>query len=294
MVVIWSAIVFWKSLFSASLFSVARCNSNCTWAIWAVASAIPSSSALMFELSSPMWASRSLLRSADLAVDISFSWNSDLHQSAFLTSTACCSFSIATMSSIAFLTLVKASSSTLVARIDNVGLWVFRAASRKISAACSRSFDTCLVPPTCMKLLKVPDMASRASSPRRISMASATALISWSRAFFRSWKFLSASEHVSFNVFKKRWSSESTPFSRAMSSFASAKPFTAFASWSSFVSAIFSPFSISAVFAARSSANVAARSCSSFWESDKFASISSLSCCSTPRISPLCALYAGM
>mmetsp|Transcript_127543 Transcript_127543/g.369228 ORF Transcript_127543/g.369228 Transcript_127543/m.369228 type:complete len:217 (+) Transcript_127543:137-787(+) len=216
-------------MFSALRFSLARCKSSCCWAICECASAMPSSKVLMSCSKAPIFASKSVLWSVALAVDISVSWNSALHQSFFFTSSACCFFSIATISSIAFFTLVKASSSTFVARMESVGLWAFFAALRINSAACRRLWATFLSEETCMKL-KVLDIASRASSPFKIPIASETAWISDKRAFLRSSKFLLASEQVSFKFIMNFWSSERTDFSCSMSSLASARALIAFAS----------------------------------------------------------------
>mmetsp|Transcript_29736 Transcript_29736/g.85551 ORF Transcript_29736/g.85551 Transcript_29736/m.85551 type:complete len:256 (+) Transcript_29736:598-1365(+) len=255
MVSIWSAMVCWNSKFSAFRFSLARCKSTCNCTICSLASAMASSKVLMSCSKDSIFASKSLFRSVALAIATSVSWNSALHQSLFLTSCACCSFNMATISSIAFFTFVKASSSTLVAKMDNMGLFVFCAVLRSNSAARRRSCEAPRTAATWTKLLKVLDIASFASSPDKISIASETALISAMRAALRSSKSLLASEHVFFMLAKKRWSSASTPFSCARSSLAWAWELAAFASWSFLSSSIFWPFSISAVFAAFSSAN---------------------------------------
>mmetsp|Transcript_56382 Transcript_56382/g.142625 ORF Transcript_56382/g.142625 Transcript_56382/m.142625 type:complete len:200 (-) Transcript_56382:586-1185(-) len=199
-------------MFSAFLSSVARCNSSSSCAICFFASKMPSSKALILDSSSAILASRSALKSSFFAVVISFSWISASHQSFFLTSSDCCVLSMEIMSSIACFTLVNASSSTDVAKIDNCGLCMRRAAFRKASAAAWRRLLWRLES-TCTKPLNVLLMASRASSPWRISIVSATACISAKRVFLRSSKFARACAQVSFKFFKYSWSSARTLFS---------------------------------------------------------------------------------
>mmetsp|Transcript_36506 Transcript_36506/g.103883 ORF Transcript_36506/g.103883 Transcript_36506/m.103883 type:complete len:289 (+) Transcript_36506:488-1354(+) len=285
MVTVWSDTVFWNSKFSAFLSSVARCKSICACSIAMWASEISCSKVLMVEVSSPMFASMSAFLSSVLAVVISLSWTSALHQSFFLTSSSCCCFSMTTISSIAALTFVKASNSTDEAKTDKSKLPVLRPACR--SNAATRWRRLLWRPAEICTKLKVPLMASRASSPWRISIVSATAFISSKRATLRSSKSEEPFAHRSLRLFRKVWSSSRTFCSLSRSSFASAKVLSMFASSSSFCSSIFSASLICVVFAARSWAKAAPLACSIFCSSDRSPCISSSNCFSTPKISPL-------
>mmetsp|Transcript_48317 Transcript_48317/g.138137 ORF Transcript_48317/g.138137 Transcript_48317/m.138137 type:complete len:265 (-) Transcript_48317:907-1701(-) len=261
-----------------------------------VALAMSVSSALMVDASSAILASRSALRSSVFSVVISFSLNSALHQSCFLTSSSVCFFSITIMSSIAFLTFAKASSSTVFASIDSSGLCVFAATSRSARAASRRrcctselSAAALRAEPRCSRLY-VPAAASLASSSVRIPIVSVTATISAWRAALRSSQFLSASAHVTFTFFRKASLFARMACSWPRSSLASASSFAVLASSSSFCSSIFSPASISAVLALRRIWNSSERMDSCFCDSPRSASISSLSCFRMPTISPLWAV----
>mmetsp|Transcript_105877 Transcript_105877/g.330135 ORF Transcript_105877/g.330135 Transcript_105877/m.330135 type:complete len:263 (-) Transcript_105877:859-1647(-) len=262
---------------------------------------MPASSALMSSPSFEDCASKSALWSCVLAVVISFSWSSDLQKSTFFTSSCCCTFSMAISLSMAFFTVVNASSSTDVASAmrpappppDR------RAAFRRSPAACWRRprarppLDEPLDEERCAKL-KLPFMASRASSSVRISMVSDTALISASRALLRAANFSPASAQVASKFARNFWDSVRAACSCIRSSFASACALVDAARSSSARSATFSPLSICATLASRRSAKDAPRLRSNPWDSDRLASISSLSCFRTPRISPLCEKYAGL
>mmetsp|Transcript_36508 Transcript_36508/g.103895 ORF Transcript_36508/g.103895 Transcript_36508/m.103895 type:complete len:243 (+) Transcript_36508:175-903(+) len=235
--------------------------------------------------SSAIFAVRSACLSVVFAVVISFSWISSLHQSFFLTSSACCVCIILSISSMASLTFVKASNSTDEAKTDKSKLPVLRPACR--SNAATRWRRLLWRPAEICTKLKVPLMASRASSPWRISIVSATAFISSKRATLRSSKSEEPFAHRSLRLFRKVWSSSRTFCSLSRSSFASAKVLSMFASSSSFCSSIFSASLICVVFAARSWAKAAPLACSIFCSSDRSPCISSSNCFSTPKISPL-------
>mmetsp|Transcript_43648 Transcript_43648/g.126009 ORF Transcript_43648/g.126009 Transcript_43648/m.126009 type:complete len:257 (-) Transcript_43648:968-1738(-) len=253
------------------------------------------SRALMSSVSLVDLASKSDLWSCVLAVVISFSWISDLQKSVFFTSSSCCTLSMATILSMAFLTTEKASSSTDVAKNARFGLLAFRAVLRSSAAAsCRRLRARRPSPEALCSRLYVPFVASRASSSVRISMVSDTALISSSRALFRASNFLPESAHVSSKFFRNFWDSANAAFSCDKSSFPSANAFADVASSSSAVSEAFSPPLISSALAERSSEKDAARPCSRFCDSDRPASISSFICLRIPNISPLCELYAGV
>mmetsp|Transcript_87133 Transcript_87133/g.230709 ORF Transcript_87133/g.230709 Transcript_87133/m.230709 type:complete len:272 (-) Transcript_87133:970-1785(-) len=263
---------------------LALCSSTWAWEICFWASRMPSSSVWTLDSSSLALACMSDFRSSVFALVISFCCSSALHQSTFFTSSACWVFRVAIMSSIAFFTFVKASSSTEVARIDSWGLCAFFATSRSLSAARLRFTSTSFA---CWMKLYVPVMASRASSSVRIWMVCATASISCMRNFLRSSKFLSAVSQVAFMLSRNFWFSDREASSWARSSFASARLLVAVASSSSFCSSIFSPASISMVLAERSSSNASERAASAFCASPRSACISSCSCLRMPTISPL-------
>mmetsp|Transcript_14559 Transcript_14559/g.38610 ORF Transcript_14559/g.38610 Transcript_14559/m.38610 type:complete len:203 (+) Transcript_14559:431-1039(+) len=197
MVICWSAMVVWNSRFSAFRSSLAFWRLEYMEAIDALSAVISASRFFTLSPSSAMEAMRSCLRSSVFIVVISFSCSSALHQSFFFTSSACSVLSAVIMPSIASFTFVKASSCTLFARAASVLLRDLAAARRRSAVARERREERCDREDTCTKL-KVPVMASRASSSCRISMVSLTALISSWRAAWRFSKFAVASPQVVF------------------------------------------------------------------------------------------------
>mmetsp|Transcript_68483 Transcript_68483/g.190994 ORF Transcript_68483/g.190994 Transcript_68483/m.190994 type:complete len:282 (+) Transcript_68483:226-1071(+) len=281
-------------MFSLARFSLALWRSTCNCAMrWR---ALETSSSIFAAESarSSSFASSPSLCSSTFAIATSFSCKLLVHQSFFLTSSACCCCNIATMSSIAFLTRAKESSSTAVANMESRGSWARTADCRSAAAAFWRLSRPRRDTPeeTWMSeyvLLNV----FRASSSMRMAMVSDTALISSALAFERAAKSASAVAQVFFKLAKNTWCSSRAATSCARSSLACAKSLLTVASSSSFFSAIFSPPAISSDFAARSSAKEAARELSSFCASDKSLSISSFNCFKMPTISPLLAAYEG-
>mmetsp|Transcript_36114 Transcript_36114/g.100247 ORF Transcript_36114/g.100247 Transcript_36114/m.100247 type:complete len:258 (-) Transcript_36114:1088-1861(-) len=253
------------------------------------ASVMPASSVSMVSASWAPLVWRSSLKSVLRSVSISFSWISALQKSFFLTSSSCSTLSIPIILSIAAFTLVKALSSTDVASNESCGLCVLRAAILSAAAACCLRCEAFVEVERWMKP-KVLDIASRASSPVRTSIARVTTWISSVRLLLRAWKFLSAFAQVSSRPARNSWLLAAAACSCPRSSFAPARLFCAVASSSSFCSDIFSAVWICEDFAERSSSKELAWACSFFCASDKSASISSLSCFKTPMISPLWAL----
>mmetsp|Transcript_22497 Transcript_22497/g.52314 ORF Transcript_22497/g.52314 Transcript_22497/m.52314 type:complete len:250 (+) Transcript_22497:524-1273(+) len=185
----WSATVWLKSAFSASLTSPARL-------ICFFISAMLSCSALMSSVSLDMVCSRSAIlvsKSAFLslaaAVERSFTPSSSVHQSLCTTSSACCFESSATSLSITSLTFVKASSLALPARRASFGSVLFAAAFCKTATARCLIFISAAwldVAEICTKAaFTVLSKLSNASSALRILMVSSTAAISSRRSFTR-------------------------------------------------------------------------------------------------------------
>mmetsp|Transcript_14268 Transcript_14268/g.39236 ORF Transcript_14268/g.39236 Transcript_14268/m.39236 type:complete len:289 (+) Transcript_14268:553-1419(+) len=288
MVMVWSAMVFWNSTFSFCRSSVAFCISSCTCLICLFAESISSAMVVMALSSSAILASRDSFWDVVFSIVSSLSWSSAWHQSFFFTSSACCCPNMLSISSMLFFTFTKASNSTDDANNAKSKLPDLRPTFLSKAATFERRLLRLLVE-TCTKL-KAPLMASRASSPWRISIVSPTAFISSKRAALRSSKSAEPLSHILTRFARNSSSAARTFVSFSMSSFASAKSLSMFASSVSFCSDIVSATLISSVFADFSSWKAADRSCSNFWASLRSPAISSCSCFNTPKISPLCAL----
>mmetsp|Transcript_65889 Transcript_65889/g.166919 ORF Transcript_65889/g.166919 Transcript_65889/m.166919 type:complete len:289 (+) Transcript_65889:574-1440(+) len=286
MVMVWSAMVFWNSMFSFCRSLVAFCKSICTCLICLFAESISSAMVVVALSSSAILASRDSFWDVVFSIVSSLSWSSALHQSFFFTSSACCCPNILSISSMLFLTFTKASNSTDDTNNAKSKLPDLRPTFLSKAATFERRLLRLWVE-TCTKL-RAPLMASRASSPCKISTVSETACISARRLCLRCWKSASPLAHISFKFFRNTSSAAKTFFSSSMSSLASARVLSVLASSSSFCSSIFSASAICVVLAFRSSAKAAARSCSIFWASARAPPISSSNCFSTPKISPLC------
>mmetsp|Transcript_14263 Transcript_14263/g.39219 ORF Transcript_14263/g.39219 Transcript_14263/m.39219 type:complete len:209 (+) Transcript_14263:281-907(+) len=153
--------------------------------------------------SSAIFAVRSACLSVVFAVVISFSWISSLHQSFFLTSSSCCFFSMTTMSSMAALTFVKASSFALEASSANSGAPVAAAALIKTAVAWLRRSCMVVEEMVCKNELTVLSKFEKASSSFKILMVSSTATISSSRSLTRWSNSVSLAAHFSFRLARK-------------------------------------------------------------------------------------------
>mmetsp|Transcript_19985 Transcript_19985/g.45530 ORF Transcript_19985/g.45530 Transcript_19985/m.45530 type:complete len:208 (-) Transcript_19985:897-1520(-) len=184
----------------------------------ALSASISSVSVLMVSSKSSILAVRSCFSRSFFSVWSWFVLNSSTQKSLCFISSAFSLRSCAIMSSMAFLTRVKASRRTLYAKVASLGLCSLEAAAVRSFAAWSRRSD---VPwdSSCRRAgLKVRVNRSCASSPLRTANALETACISSCRVFWRSSHSLSVIWHFSFNIMRNCSSAESELRVSSMSS----------------------------------------------------------------------------